>query len=58
MPTWPNSRFRRANLPFSASRFTHELGYISIAKLVALSVELDLHFSLRTLAAIKYQLRR
>ena len=34
-----------------------ELGYISIAKLVALGVELDLHFRPRTLAAIKYKLR-
>ena len=34
-----------------------ELGYISIAELVAHGVELDLHFKPRTLAAIKYQLR-
>ena len=33
-----------------------ELGYICIAELVSLGVELDLHFQPRTLAAIKYQL--
>lgn len=34
-----------------------ELGYISFARLVALGVELDLHFRPRAVAAIKYQLR-